>query len=156
MYVNINNAGDVAAYLVGQITINHTKNAISTFSLSLNNPDYSPLNSSNVRDSNCIYINATVNKQSKRLFTGYIDTVDVNYTKENFRVNVNGRCSCKQLLDKRMSLISVQDLVTSKYRGNIIEYIANEANVLAHCAPIAPEEAIPESTILFMTRQPSI
>jgi len=140
MYVNIDNAGDVAAYLVGQITINHTKNAISTFSLSLNNPDYSPLNSSHVRDSNSIYINATVNKQSKRLFTGYIDTVDVDYSKDNFKVNVNGRCNCKLLLDKRMSLISVQDLVAElygsnslKYRGYMIKYIANEAGVTADC-----------------------
>lgn len=133
MYVNINNAGDVAAYLVGAITINHTKNAISTFSLSLNNPDYSPLNSPHIRDSNCLYINSIVNGSNKRLFTGYIDTVNVDYTKDNFRVNVNGRCSCKQLLDKRMSLISVQDLA-GKYRGSMIEYIALQANVLAHCA----------------------
>jgi len=121
---------NVSAALVGNISINHTKNACSTFSLSLNDFSWSPLINSHIRQNKVVIITAFINGYEKKLFTGLIDGTNTEYNNGAwYRINIYGRDYGKKLERKKMSLISVQDSAANKYRGSLIKYMAAQAGI---------------------------
>jgi len=129
------NKEDVTSALVGAITIQHNKNMISTFSLSLKNTAYSPLNSADIVPNKVVVITSYVNGHEARVFTGLIDDTSVDYTLEGFQINVSGSGYGKKLRNKRTTLVSIQDSADSKYRGALIKYLAGQAGVTSVDAP---------------------
>jgi len=129
------NKVDVTSALVGAITIQHNKNMISTFSLSLENTAYSPLNSADIVPNKVVAITSYVNGHEAKVFTGLIDDTSVNYTLEGFQININGSGYGKKLRNKRATLVSIQDSADSKYRGALIKYLAGQAGVTSVDAP---------------------
>jgi len=126
---------DVTDALVGAITINHNKNMISTFSLSLGDTQYSPLTNSHIASNKVVVITSYLNRHEARLFTGLIDDISVDYTLDEFKININGSDYGKKLRNKRATLISIQDSVDTKYRGSIIKYMAEQAEITSVDAP---------------------
>jgi len=121
---------DVSAALVGEIEINHMKNACSTFSLYLNDFSWSPLINSHIRQNKIVIITAYINGYEKKLFTGLIDGTATEYNNGSwYRINIYGRDYGKKLERKKMSLISVQDSAANKYRGSLIKYMAAQAGI---------------------------
>jgi len=140
---------NVSAALVGNISINHMKNACSTFSLYLNDFSWSPLINSHIRQNKVVIITAFINGYEKKLFTGLVDGTNTEYNNNHFyRINIYGRDYGKKLERKKMSLISVQDEVKERtgwsyvpalnqysnfryiaYRGKIIKYMAAQAGI---------------------------
>ena len=123
------NGQDVTAALVGEISINHMKNACSTFSFYLNDFAWSPLINANVRQNKIVVITAYINGYTKKLFTGLIDGTDTISYGVNYKLNVYGRDYGKKLERKKMSLISVQDSASNKYRGSLVKYMAAQAGI---------------------------
>jgi len=126
---------DVTDALVGAINIQHNKNMISTFSLSLGDTQYSPLANSNIASNKVVVITSYINGHEAKLFTGLIDDINVDYSLDGFRIDINGSDYGKKLRNKRATLISVQDSADTKYRGSIIEYMAGQAGVTSVDAP---------------------
>ena len=123
------NGQDVTSALVGEISINHMKNACSTFSFYLNDFAWSPLINAHVRQNKVVVITAYINGYTKKLFTGLIDGTDTISYGINYKLNVYGRDYGKKLERKKMSLISVQDLASNKYRGSLVKYMAAQAGI---------------------------
>ena len=123
------NGQDVTSALVGEISINHMKNACSTFSFYLNDFAWSPLINAHIRQNKIVVITAYINGYAKKLFTGLIDGTDTISYGINYKLNVYGRDYGKKLERKKMSLISVQDSAANKYRGSLIKYIAAQAGI---------------------------
>lgn len=126
---------DVTAAVAGTINIQHNKNMISTFSFTLKDKDYSPLTNASIRANKEVVIICYLNGYEIKLFTGLIDDISVDYTLDNFSININGSDYGKKLRNKRMSLISVQNSAVNKYRGSIIKYMAEQAGVTNVDAP---------------------
>ena len=100
---------DVTAAVAGAINIQHNKNMISTFSFTLKDDTYSPLTNTNIKANKEVVITCYLNGYEVKLFTGLIDDISVDYTLNNFSININGSDYGKKLRNKRMSLISVQN-----------------------------------------------
>jgi hypothetical protein len=123
------NGQDVSAALVGEIGINHMKNACSTFSFYLNDFAWSPLISIHTRQNKIVIITAYINGYEKKIFTGLIDGTDTISYGINYKLNVYGRDYGKKLERKKMSLISVQNSAANKYRGSLVKYMAAQAGI---------------------------
>jgi hypothetical protein len=119
---------DVTAALVGSVNIQHNKNQISTFSFDLGDTQYSPQTNSHIDLDKEVVITAYINENEILLFTGTIDDVEADNTPA-FRVMISGRDYGKKLLDKRMTLVSVQTLAVSTKRNDVIRYIAEQAGL---------------------------
>lgn len=122
------NGVNVTSALIGSININHNKNIASTFSLSLGDRQYSPHTNSNIGLSKEVIITAYIDGHEKRLITGIIDDINMDYSPE-VNISINGMDYSKKLLDKRMTLVSVQDLADSNLRNDIIKYLAGQAEI---------------------------
>lgn len=119
---------DVTSALIGNLNITHNKNMASTFSLSLGDSQYSPHTNSNIGLSKEVVITAYVNGFDKKLITGIIDDINMDYSPD-ISININGMDHSKKLLDKRTTIVSVQDLADSTLRNDIIKYLAEQASV---------------------------
>jgi len=119
---------DVSDSIVGDITIAHNLNYISTFSLSLGDPKYSPLTDSHIAIDKEVVITVFINGQEIEMFTGLIDSTHTSYD-GGYRLNIKGRDYGKKLLDKTMTLISVQESAEKTYRGSIVKYLASQADI---------------------------
>ena len=127
---------DVSASLVGEIEINHMKNACSTFSLFLNDFSWSPLINTHIRQNKIVIITAFINGYEKKIFTGLIDGTTTLEYGANYKLNIYGRDYGKKLERKKMSLISVQNSAANKYRGSLIKYMATQAGITdVECPP---------------------
>ena len=117
LVVTINEV-DVSGNIIGNLNLQHNKNMISTFSLNLNDSQYSPRTNSNIDLDKVVVITAYINGQEKKLFTGTIDEPEAVH-EPAFRVIVTGRDYGKKLLDKRTTVVSVQDLADSTKRNDL-------------------------------------
>lgn len=138
------NGEDVSDSLIGDITISHNLNYISTFSFTLGNPKYSPLVDTNIAVNSVVVITAYVNGQAFVLFTGLLDETRTTYD-GGYRLQINGRDYGKKLLDKTMTLISVQDSANKSYRGSMVEYLAEQADITNVNVPTGDEVTIDHS-----------
>jgi len=135
---------DVSDSIVGNITIAHNLNYISTFSLSLGDSKYSPLTDSHIAINKVVVITVFVNGQEMKMFTGLIDSTHTTYN-GGYRLNIKGRDYGKKLLDKTMTLISVQESAQKAYRGSMVKYLANQANITNIDVPIGDAVTIDHS-----------
>lgn len=127
LVVTVNDV-DVSDALIGNINISHNKNQASTFGFALNNTDYSPRINSNIDIDKVVVITAYINGQDKKLFTGSVDVPEASHD-PLFRVVVTGRDYGKKLIDKKTTVVSVQDLADSTKRNDLIKYLAELAGV---------------------------
>jgi len=125
---------DVSDSLVGQIMIKHNLNYISSFSFSLGDPKYSPLIDSHIVANSVVIITVFINGQEIKMFTGLVDDTKTTYA-GGYRLTITGRDYGKKLLDKTMTLISVQESAQRKYRGSIVKYLASQAGVTSVNVP---------------------
>ncbi len=123
------NGSDVTNALVGQIYISHNLNYISSFFLQLKGAGYSPLVNTDIAIDSEVVISAYINLQYMKVFTGLIDEVQTNNSSSNFEVNIRGRDYGKKLLNKTMTLISIQDTANNPTRGLMVEYLAEQAGI---------------------------
>jgi len=131
--------------LIGDITIAHNLNYISTFSFTLGSPKYSPLISPYyIAVNSVVIITAYVNGQAFKLFTGLVDETRTTYD-GGYRLQINGRDYGKKLLDKTMTLISVQDSADKSYRGSIVKYLAGQADITNVNVPTGDKVTIDHS-----------
>jgi len=135
---------DVSDSIVGNITIAHNLNYISTFSLSLGDPKYSPLTDSHIAINSVVIITVFINGQEIKMFTGLIDNTMTSYD-GGYRLNIKGRDYGKKLLDKTMTLISVQESAEKAYRGSIVKYLASQAEITNIDVPIGDKVTINHS-----------
>lgn len=126
---------DVTSSLVRAVAIQHNKNMISTFSLSLKNTTYSPLNSTNITLNKVVVITSYIDGYEAKLFTGLIDDTNVSYTLNGFQINVSGSGYGKKLRNKRATLVSIQDSADTQYRGALIKYLAEQAGITSVDSP---------------------
>ena len=140
------NGEHVEDSLIGDITIAHNLNYISTFSFTLGNPKYSPLTltGANIAVNSVVVITAYVNGQAFILFTGLIDETRTIYD-GGYRLQINGRDYGKKLLDKTMTLISVQDSADKSYRGSMVKYLAGQADITNVNVPTGDKVTIDHS-----------
>jgi len=135
---------DVSDSIVGDIVIAHNLNYISTFSLSLGDPKYSPLTDSHIAINSVVVITVFVNGQEIKMFTGLIDSTHTTYD-GGYRLNIKGRDYGKKLLDKTMTLISVQESAQKAYRGSIVKYLASQADITNIDVPVGDAVTIDHS-----------
>jgi len=135
---------DVSDSIVGDITIAHNLNYISTFSLSLGDPKYSPLTDSHIAINSVVVITVFVNGQEIKMFTGLIDSTHTTYD-GGYRLTITGRDYGKKLLDKTMTLISVQESAEKAYRGSMVKYLASQADITNVDVPIGDAVTIDHS-----------
>jgi len=137
---------DVSDSIVGDIdiTIAHNLNYISTFSLSLGDPKYSPLTDSHIAINSVVVIIVFINGQEIKMFTGLIDSTHTTYD-GGYRLTITGRDYGKKLLDKTMTLISVQESAEKAYRGSIVKYLASQADITNVDVPIGDAVTIDHS-----------
>lgn len=122
--VNVSNS------LIDSLNIRHDKNTISDFSLYLGDTEYSPRTNSHIDLDKEIIITAYINGQEKKLFTGTLDEPSAENTPD-FKVSITGRDYGKKLLDKKATIVSVQDLADSTKRNDVIKYLAEYAGLTA-------------------------
>ena len=135
----------VSDSLIGDITIAHNLNYISTFSFTLGNPKYSPLVSPYyIAVNSVVIITVYVNGQAFTLFTGLVDETRTTYD-GGYRLQINGRDYGKKLLDKTMTLISVQDSADKSYRGSMVKYLAGQASITNVNVPTGDKVTIDHS-----------
>lgn len=142
--VTINNE-DVTSALIGNINITHNKNMASTFSFTLGDSQYSPHTNSDIGLSKEVVITAYIDGFEQKLITGIIDDINMDYTPE-ISINISGMDYGKKLLDKRTTIVSVQDLADTTLlpgstgavvlRSSIIEYLAEQAGVTSVDIPL--------------------
>ncbi len=119
---------DVSDALTETVTIRHALNEISSFSLTLADSQYSPLVNAHIETDVEIVVTAFVGGEEFKIFTGLVDTPKTRRTK-NFRLKISGRGYGRKLLDKRATLISIQDSAENKYRGSLVKYVAGQAGI---------------------------
>ena len=119
---------NVSDSIVGDIKIAHNLNYISTFSLSLGDPKYSPLTDSHIAMNKEIIITVFINGQEIKMFTGLIDNTNTTYD-GGYKLTIVGRDYGKKLLDKTMILISIQESAEKAYRGSMVKYLASQADI---------------------------
>ena len=135
---------DVSDSIVGDIKIAHNLNYISTFSLSFGDPKYSPLTDSHIAINKEVVITVFINGQEIKMFTGLTDRPYVN-SDGGFRIDITGRGYGKKLLDKTMTLISVQESAEKAYRGSMVKYLASQADITNINVPIGDAVTIDHS-----------
>lgn len=155
---------NVTNAVTGTLTINHTFNKISSFSLTLADSQFSPLVNANIAADVEIIITAFVEREEFKLFTGLVDTHKTKRTKD-FKVSISGRGYGRKLLDKRMTLVSVQDSAAKRLKsygkifltgqivnvkrvstvGAIIEFLAGQAGITNIDVPVGDEVSIEHS-----------
>lgn len=118
----------VTSALVGAINISRRKNQIATFSLQLRDTQYSPLINPHIFPSKEVIIISYLNRYEATLFTGLIDDVQTTWDGD-FSISINGSGYGKKLRDARKTLVSIQDSATSKYRGDLVKYLAEQAGI---------------------------
>jgi len=119
---------NVSASLVGSLNIQHDKNQISDVTLYLGDTEYSPRTNSHIKIDKVIVITAYINGQEKKLFTGTLDEPSAENTPD-FLVTITARDYGKKLLDKKTTVVSVQDLADTTKRNDLIKYLASVASV---------------------------
>jgi len=119
---------NVSASLVGSLNIQHDKNQISDITLYLGDTEYSPRTNSHIKIDKVIVITAYINGQEKKLFTGTLDEPSASNTPD-FLVTITARDYGKKLLDKKTTVVSVQDLADTTKRNDLIKYLASVGNV---------------------------
>lgn len=135
---------DVTDSLIGGITIAHNKNYISTFSFQLGDPKYSPLVNSHIAIDSEVMITAFINGQELKVFTGLIDNTNTDYD-GGYKLTIKGRGYGKKLLEKTMTLISIEQSAKKKYRGSLVEFIAGKGNITNVDVPIGDAIGIDHS-----------
>ena len=135
---------DVTNAVTGTPTIKHSFNKISSFSLTLKDAQFSPLVNPHITGGVEIIITAFVNREKFRLFTGLVDTHKTKRTKD-FQLSISGRGYGRKLLDKRMTLVSVQDSARRSTVGAIIEFLAGQAGITDMDVPVGDEVSIEHS-----------
>lgn len=128
---------DVTSALVGAIDISRRKNQIATFSLQLDDTQYSPLTNPHIFPNKEVIIVSYLNKHIATLFTGLIDDAQTTWDGK-FNISIHGSGYGKKLRNVRKTLISVQDSATSKYRGDLVKYMAGQAGILSSKINTAP------------------
>ncbi|MBA7563032.1 hypothetical protein ES695_01460 [Candidatus Atribacteria bacterium 1244-E10-H5-B2] len=136
---------DVSEAIIGSLSIQHDKNKISTFTLNLGDTQYSPRTNGHIDLDKPIVITVYINRQEQKLFTGSIDEPEAENTPA-FRVIVSGRDYGKKLLDKRMTLISIQNLVLSPHELKLLNMI-KEINAKYDALIINAREKFPDDEI---------
>ena len=119
---------NVSASLVGSLNIQHDKNQISDVTLYLGDTEYSPRTNSHIDIDKIIVITAYINGYEKKLFTGSLDKPSAVNTPD-FLVTITARDYGKKLLDKKTTVVSVQDLADTTKRNDLIKYLASVASV---------------------------
>lgn len=135
---------DVTDSLIGGITIAHNKNYISTFSFQLGDSKYSPLVDSHIAVDSEVVITVFINGQEMKLFTGLIDNTNTDYD-GGYKLMIKGRGYGKKLLEKTMTLISIEQSAKKKYRGSLVEFIAGKGNITNVDVPIGDAIGIDHS-----------
>lgn len=125
---------DVSDALIQGFNIQHDKNKISTFAINLGETVYSPRTNVHIDLDKKIVITAYINGNEKKLFTGLLDEPSAENTPK-FGVTISGRDYGKLLLDKKMTLISVQDVALSTKRNDVIKYIAEQVGIISFDIP---------------------
>ena len=120
---------DVSDSIVGNITIAHNLNYISTFAFQLGDPKYSPLTYAHIAVNDVVVITVFINRQEIKMFTGLVDLTYTSHIESGYVLNVTGRGYGKKLLDKTMTLISVQEAAQNPYRGSMVKYLAEQAGI---------------------------
>ena len=120
---------DVSDSIVGNITIAHNLNYISTFTFQLGDPKYSPLTFAHIAVNDVVVITVYINRQEIKMFTGLVDLTYTSHTGSGYVLNVTGRGYGKKLLNKTMTLIAVQEAAQNPYRGSMVKYLAEQAGV---------------------------
>ena len=121
---------NVSAALIDSLSIRHDKNTISDFNFFLGDIEYSPRTNSHINLDKEVVITAYINGQEKKLITGTLDEPSAENTPD-FRVSITGRDYGKKLLDKKATIVSVQDLADSTLRNDVIKYLAKQASITA-------------------------
>jgi len=119
---------DVTSALVGAIDISRRKNQIATFSLQLDDTQYSPLTNTHIFPDKEVIIVSYLNKHIATLFTGLIDDTQTTWD-GRFNISIHGSGYGKKLRNVRKTLISVQDSATSKYRGDLVKYLVQQGGI---------------------------
>ena len=119
---------DVSDSIVGKLSIKHDLNRVSTFSFQLGDPKYSPLVDSYIAVNSVVIITAYINGQEIKMFTGLVDGTRTSYD-GGYKLTIYGRDYGKKLLDKTLTLISIQESAQRKYRGSLVKYIAEQADI---------------------------
>lgn len=160
--VFINGVGEennVTSALIGNLNITHNKNMASTFSLTLGDPQYSPHTNGDIGLSKEVIITAYVDGFEKRLITGIIDDINMTYSPD-ISININGMDYSKKLLDKRTTIVSVQDETDNSLRNEIIEYLAAQAGITSVDIPamdtVGIDNSFSDQTIWDMVQKESI
>lgn len=119
---------DVTSALVGDINISRRKNQIATFSLQLNDTQYSPLTNPHIFPDKEVIIVSYLNKHEATLFTGLIDDTQTRWD-GRFNISINGSGYGKKLRNARKTLVNIQDSATSQYRGDLVKYLVGQAEI---------------------------
>jgi len=154
---------DVSNAITGTPTIDHAFNKISSFSLLLADAQYAPLVNAHITADVEVVITAFVEREEFRLFTGLVDTHKTQRTTD-FKLSISGRGYGRKLLDKRMTLVSVQDSAAKRLKsyginfmgqvsnvkrvstvGAIIEFLAGQAGITDMEVPVGDEVSIEHS-----------
>lgn len=135
---------DVSDSLIGSISIAHNLNYISTFSLQLGDPKYSPLVDSHIAVNSVVIITTFVNGQEIDMFKGLIDSTRTSYD-GGYVLTITGRDYGKKLLSKTMTLISVQDSAQLAYRGSMVKFIAEQVDIINVNVPSGDKVTIDHS-----------
>lgn len=122
---------DVSSALYGPVILSHDKNKVSTFSLNLRNTVYRPISDLHIDLDKVVVITTYINGQTKKVFTGLVDKINVENTP--FNIAISGFGYGKKLLDKRTTIVTVQTLANAAYgsanRNNLIKYLAAQVNI---------------------------
>jgi len=119
---------DVTNALTETITIRHALNEVSSFSLTLIDSQYSPLVNPHIDTDVVIVITSFIDGKEFKVFKGFVDTPKTKRTKD-FKLKISGRGYGRKLLDKRATLISIQDSAQNTYRGSLVYYLAGQASM---------------------------
>jgi len=138
------NSEDVSDSLVGQIQVTHNLNYISTFIFSLGDAKYSPLVDPNIKVNAVVVITTYINGQEIKMFTGLVDETRTTYD-GGYKLTITGRDYGKKLLDKTMTLISVQESADKAYRGSMVKYLAEQAGITNINVPTGDKVTIDHS-----------
>lgn len=136
---------DVSDSIVGNITIAHNLNYVSTFSFQLGDPKYSPLTYAHIAVNDVVVITVFINRQEIKMFTGLVDKTYTSHTESGYVLNVNGRGYGKKLLNKTMTLIAVQEAAQNPYRGSMVKYLAEQADITNVDVPVGDKVNIDHS-----------
>lgn len=119
---------DVSDALIEGFNIQHNKNKISTCAVNLGDVAYSPRINSHIDLEKEIIITAYINRLERKLFTGLLDEPSAENIPK-FKVMISARDYGKKLLDKKLTLISVQDAALSTKRNDVVKYLADQAGI---------------------------